>query len=130
MVCTRCKEEMTVHLGEIHSCSNCAIFAYKSFYGTVQEYNRLWNREIIFKEWMIDKIVEGVKNQSVVNRFRECAEDWLGEFVNNDSYDYIIKGRLGTVKLPSKTKIEDNYYMVLLEAKIDTETFSIMGDGI
>jgi hypothetical protein len=121
---------MDVYIGEIHNCSRCSIFAYKSFYGTVQEYNRLWNREIIFKQWMLDKIVEGVNNQSVVKRFKECAEEWLGEFVNNDSYEYIVKGRLGTVKLPSKSQIEDNYYMVLLEAKIDVENLNVKNKSI
>jgi hypothetical protein len=121
---------MDIHLGQIHSCPNCKIFAYKNFYGSIKEYNRLWNKEIIFKEWMLDEIVKDVKNKSIVRRFRDCAEEWVGEFVNNDSYSYIIRGRLGTIRLPSKSQLEDNYYMVLLDAKIDSEAFSIKGKSL
>ena len=125
MVCTKCKEEMLLHLGEIYSCDSCSMFSYKDFYGTGEEYERLWNKQIIFRDWMIDDCVYNVKNVAVVKRFRECAEPWIGEYVDNDSYMDMIIGKLGTVRLPSKVEIEDNFYMVLLEAKLDSDRLKL-----
>ena len=101
------------------------MFAYKNFYGTAQEYHRLWDKEIIFRDWMIDEIVFEVKNMAVVRRFKACAIDWVGEYVNNDSFKDIVAGKLGTVRLPSKSEIEDNFYIVLLDEKIDRERLKI-----
>lgn len=125
MLCTKCKEEMLCHLGEIYSCNSCSMFAYQDFYGTGEEYQRLWDKQIVFRKWMIDECVYDVKNVAVVKRFRESADSWIGEYVSNDSYQDIIAGKLGTVRLPSKAEIEENFYMVLLDAKLDSERVTL-----
>jgi hypothetical protein len=126
MICTKCKEEMEVLDCGISNCNECGIFAYRDFYGTAKEYNRLWNKNITLKLWMIDDMVEGVHNTSVVRRFRDCMESHLGDYICNSSYAKIVGTKLGTVKLPSKIQLEDNFYMVLINAKIDNECFSII----
>ena len=117
---------MDILNGGIHSCNDCGIFSYRDFYGTAKEYNRLWNKHIILKDYMIDEMVEDVSNQSVVKRFRTCMEEYLGEYISNTSYGKIIAGRLGSLKLPSKQQLEDNFYMVLINAKIDLERLVII----
>ena len=125
MLCTKCKEDMILHLGEIYACKTCSMFSYQNFYGTGDEYQRLWDKKIILRKWMIDDTVYGVNNMVVVKRFRKCADSWIGEYVSNDTFCEMTEGKLGTIRLPSKIEIQDNFYMVLLDAKLDIDRVKI-----